>query len=360
VAHYKVGIIGCGRPRREAGATGFGQGHLHAAGYEASPDCDIVAAADVSQSNLDAFLKEHRVPHGYLDYHDMLDEESLDIVSICTWPHLHGQMAIDAAKSGVRAIHAEKPMAPTWGEAKEMARVCEEHGVQLTFNHQRRFAAPFRRAKALLDEGAIGQLLRVEAFTSNLFDWGTHWFDMMFFYNDEQPVDWVLGQVDACGGRPIFGVMVEGQGMSLFRWRNGVLGLLLTGESKLYRRDALPSDAACANRLIGDIGTIEVGVQEGPQVRLRSPSTIGKWEAFEVDQAIHGGEHVISAILDLVDALKTGREPELSARKALQATELIFATYESSRRRARVNLPLDIDDSPYLAMLACGDISASG
>jgi UDP-N-acetylglucosamine 3-dehydrogenase len=184
MATLKVGIIGCGRPRREAGATGFGQGHLHAAGYEASPDCEIVAAADISQSNLNAFLEEHRVPQGYLDYHDMLAKEHLDVVSVCTWPHLHAQMVIDAAESGVRAIHAEKPMAPTWGEAKEMARVCREHNVQLTFNHQRRFAAPFRRAKALLDDGAIGQLLRVEAFTSNLFDWGTHWFDMMFFYND--------------------------------------------------------------------------------------------------------------------------------------------------------------------------------
>jgi predicted dehydrogenase len=251
-------------------------------------------------------------------------------------------------------------MAPTWGEAKEMARVCRENDVQLTFNHQRRFASPFRRAKALLDDGAIGQLLRVEAFTSNLFDWGTHWFDMMFFYNDEQPVDWVLGQIDARGGRAIFGVMVEGQGLSVFRWNNGVLGLLLTGQGELYEHPNLPSDAACANRLLGTEGTIEVGVAKGPQLRLRSPDTGGAWQTVEVGGQIHGHEHVVSAVLDLVDALKTGREPELSARKALQATELIFATYESSRRRARVSLPLDIEDSPYLAMLASGDLSTPG
>ncbi|NLE43843.1 MAG: gfo/Idh/MocA family oxidoreductase, partial [Chloroflexi bacterium] len=57
------------------------------------------------------------------------------------------------------------------------------------------------------------------------------------------------------------------------------------------------------------------------------------------------------AILDVIDALKTGREPELSARRALRATELIFATYESSRSRCRVELPLTIEDSPLLAML---------
>ncbi|MBM4083576.1 MAG: gfo/Idh/MocA family oxidoreductase, partial [Planctomycetes bacterium] len=50
------------------------------------------------------------------------------------------------------------------------------------------------------------------------------------------------------------------------------------------------------------------------------------------------------------------REPELSARRALNATELIFACWESSRRRGRVDLPLDISDSPIEAMVAAGEL----
>lgn len=57
------------------------------------------------------------------------------------------------------------------------------------------------------------------------------------------------------------------------------------------------------------------------------------------------------AIIELVEALEAGREPELSGRRALKATELIFATYESSRRRGRVELPLDVDDSALQALL---------
>jgi hypothetical protein len=63
-----------------------------------------------------------------------------------------------------------------------------------------------------------------------------------------------------------------------------------------------------------------------------------------------------AAIKGNVDALLAGREPELSARKALQATELIFATWESSRVRGRVDLPLEIDDSPLLSMIESGEI----
>jgi predicted dehydrogenase len=364
MAPFRVGIIGCGRPWRSEGATGFGQGHVHAEAYKASPDCVIVAAADIKQENLDAFCEQHDVPRGYLDYNEMLARENLDIVSVCLWPHLHAPVVIDVAKAlgtagrAVRAIYAEKPMAPTWGESRQMAAVCKENDVVLAFNHQRRFGKPFRKAKELLDSGAIGELLRLEAFTSNLYDWGTHWFDMLFMYNDEEPADWVIGQIDARGGREIFGVTVEGQGLSFWRWRNGVYGLMVTG-GKIVRpeKGQEAREPVCGNRLIGELGTIEVGVQDGPEIRIRSIETGYQWQEIDVGGRIHGNDHVNAAIQDLADALKEGREPELSARKALQATELIFATYESSRVRGRIDLPLQIDDSPLLSMLESGEIS---
>jgi predicted dehydrogenase len=364
MAPFRVGIIGCGRPWRSEGATGFGQGHVHAEGYKASPDCELVAAADIVQENLDAFCEQHGVPNGYLSHTEMLEKEALDIVSVCLWPHLHAPIVIDVAKAlgakgrPVRAIYAEKPMAPTWGESRAMAAACEENGVVLAFNHQRRFGAPFRKAKALLDGGAIGELIRLEAFTSNLYDWGTHWFDMLFMYNDQEQVEWVIGQIDARGGRPIFGVTVEGQGLSFWRWRNGVYGLMVTGQKIVRPEEGQEArEPLCGNRLIGSTGTIEVGVQDGPEIRYRSTETGYEWREIDVGGRIHGHDHVLAAIQNLADSLKAGTEPELSARKALQATELIFATYESSRKRGRVDLPLEIEDSPFLSMLESGEMS---
>jgi UDP-N-acetylglucosamine 3-dehydrogenase len=354
---FKVAIIGCGRPWQSEGATGFGMGHAHAEGYEASPDCEIVAAADINQECLDAFCQRHDVPNGYRDVDEMFAREKLDIVSVCLWPHLHAPTTFKAVQAGVKAVHCEKPMALTFGDAKKMVEVCQANDVQLTFNHQRRFGKPFRKAKELLDSGAIGRLERIEAFTVNLYDWGTHWFDMMFFYNDETPVEWVIGQIDARGGHPIFGAMVEGQGLSLFKWRNGVSGLMVTGHQGLYQQGQPLRSIDCNNRLVGSEGVIEVGVHDGPPLRLRNVETGGEWLEIDAGGGIHDHELHAEAVLDLVDALKTGREPELSGRKALQATELIFATYESSRRRGRVDLPLDIEDSPYVAMLNGADMT---
>jgi hypothetical protein len=56
-------------------------------------------------------------------------------------------------------------------------------------------------------------------------------------------------------------------------------------------------------------------------------------------------------VTDVVDALETGAEPVLAARHALAGAEIVFATYESSRSRRRVGLPLDVYDNALLAGL---------
>jgi len=346
---YQVGFIGCGRPRQTAGATGFGMAHAHAQGYIASPDTEIVALADIKEENARAFQADHGGDRIYMDYHEMLEQEDLDIVSICTWPHLHAAMVIAAAEAGVKAIHCEKPMAITFGDAKRMVAACEQNGVQLTFNHQRRFGAPYRKARALVQSGAIGDLLRVEGTCPDLFDWGTHWFDMMFFYNNETPAEWVMGQVDTRSHRAVFGVTLEGHGLSQFKFANNVTGLLMTG---------LGSGGVLTNRLYGRAGMIEISQAYEMPLRIWAKGQ-SDWETVELEETMHGGEMVTNGVLDLIDALKTGREPELSGQKALRATELIFGTYESSRRRARIDLPLDIDDSPLHAMIDAGDLVIS-
>lgn len=348
MAPFNVGFIGCGRPWRSDGATGFGMSHAHAMGYKASPDCVITALADISEENAKAFQAAHGGERIYTDYHEMLAKEDLDIVSISTWPHLHAPMTIACAEAGVRAVHCEKPMALTYGDSKRMIEACEKSGTQLTFNHQRRFAQPFRKARELLRQGAVGELVRLEGTCSNLYDWGTHWFDMMFFYNEETPVEWVIGQIDTRNHSTVFGVDLEGHGISQFKFTNGVMGLLMTGVG----------GPGLTNRIIGTHGTIELGYSQDVPLRMWGKGQ-SDWQTIPVDEGLHGkdlGSLVTLGVLDLVEALKYGRAPELSGHRVIKATELIFATYESSRRRARVDLPLDIDDSPLHAMAAAGGV----
>jgi UDP-N-acetylglucosamine 3-dehydrogenase len=335
MAGYKAGIIGCG-----------GRGKAHAQGYQAALDVEIVACADPVGEARDIFAEQFGVGQSYADYREMLEREDLDFVSVCTWTRFHKEMVVAAANSGIKAIHCEKPMAHTWGESKELYRACVDNEVVVTFCHQRRFRFNYARAKKLLDEGAIGQLIRVEGACQNLFDWGTHFFDMFFFYNNEVPAEWVIGQIDVGDEVEWFGVQVETSGVAWIRWKNGVEGLLTTGET---------AQETARNRLIGTEGIIEIGPKEEPLLRILKLGAKG-WEEPGFDSEIEPNEDTVLSVLDLVECVKTGREPMLSGRKALQATELIFATYESSRRRARIDLPLDVDDSALLTMLEQGAI----
>jgi hypothetical protein len=80
------------------------------------------------------------------------------------------------------------------------------------------------------------------------------------------------------------------------------------------------------------------------------------WKIPDLKDVVPSGGDTTLSVLDLIDCLKTGREPVLSGRKALQTTELIFATYESSRRRSRIYLPFEIENSPLISMLDAGMI----
>lgn len=345
---YHVGIIGCGKAWKSEGATGFGMSHAHAQGYNSSSDAQIVALADIVEENALAFQELRGGDRIYTDYHEMLSQENLDVVSISTWPHLHADMVVACADAGVKAVHCEKPMAITYGDCKRMINACKASETQLTFNHQRRFGAPYVKAKELIDDGVIGDLVRMEATCPDLFDWGTHWFDMLNKFNGEGEIDWVIGQVDVRNHRTVFGVTLEGHGLSHFRYKNGVMGMLASGVGS--------GDRHLSIHVTGTDGTIEIGHSEEVPLRMWGKGQSG-WATVDVAEGMHGMGSVETGVHDLIDALKTGREPELSGAKAMRATEMIYATYESSRRRARIDLPLDIEDSPLHAMLNSGDLA---
>lgn len=326
----KAAIIGCG-----------GRGKAHADGYAASDAAQLVGVSDPVPAAGQALAEKHGVTAVYSDHRALLEEQRPEMVSVCVWTGLHRQLVLDCVAAGVRAIHCEKPMAPTWGEAREMHQACVTAGIQMTFCHQRRFGAQFVAARDLARSGAIGTVHRLEGFCSNLFDWGTHWFDMFFFYNDETPAEWVMGQIDLAGARTVFGVPVESSGLSYVKFANDVHAVLATGGDH---------GGGCQNRILGSEGVIEVGPKDGPRVRMLRSAGSG-WEVPNLAGVVPAGGDTVLSVLDAIDCLETGREPVLSSRKALQATELIFATYESARRRGRVTLPLETEDSALLALL---------
>ena len=345
-----VAFIGTGRKAEKASLAGYAMAYTHAQGYEALDDVEMVAACDLVQENVDAFAERWGVGQTFEDYNEMLAEVKPDIVSICTWPHLHEQMTIDCARAGVGLIYCEKPMADTIGGSRRMLQACDDAGTMLCFNHQRRYGNPFRMAKEMLDAGRIGKLQRIEWGGSNIYDYGSHNFDMAQYFNDETPAKWVMAQVGYHTESFWFGAHNENACLALIEYENGVFGLVATGD--------LQGVVAAHNRLIGTDGVIELGsAAEGAgALRVRSAGE-AEWEVVDTDgEGMHGQEYINRAIADAVNAFLTGGRAMMDAHNAIHGTEAIFACWESARRRARVDVPIDAEDNALNAMIEGGQL----
>jgi predicted dehydrogenase len=345
-----VAFVGTGPdPDNTVGGESFAMAYRHAAGYRTIEDCELEACADLVRENAEAFAEQHDIGEGsvYRDYEAMVADVEPDIVSVCTPVPTHASIVVNLVRSGVvDAVHCEKPMAHTWGDARHMAQQADRFDVQLTFNHQRRFSDPWRRAKELLADGEIGTLERVEMGGSNFFDHGTHYVDLCNFYAGESPVEWVIGQFDYRDEDVRYGVHNENHMLASWKYANGVDGFASTGVG----RDVV----GAAHRLVGTNGQIEVKPSDAPETPLRirragDPS----WERILTDDtnAIHEN------VRHVVDCLGSDTEPETGARNALSATEVIFAAYESARRRGRVDLPLEVEDHPLESLVDSGDVA---
>jgi predicted dehydrogenase len=172
-----------------------------------------------------------------------------------------------------------------------------------------------------------------------MFDWGTHWFDMFFFYNDETPAEWLLGQVEPRGGATVFGVQMEAHGIAEVGFANGITGILATSKAEGW---------PLSTRIVGTDGFVEAALRTDP-LRKWTSKTSG-WEIVDLegDGSLQGT--VATGVVETIQSLVDGVEPELSSHKVIRATELIFATYESSRRGTRIDLPLDVADSAIHAI----------
>lgn len=360
---YRVGVIGCGRydvtarpfvdGRRD---KRFGIAYCHGNAYRDFDQTEIVAASSRDPGRLSAFGDYFGVLHRYPDWREMLARESLDIVSVCTWPQVQPEIVTAVAAAGVRAILADKPMGLSMAACADMVDVCRARGTVLAVDHQRRLGGPFRAAKRIVDSGAIGRILRVEAYVggSNLLAWGTHWADIIAFYVDESPARWVAAQVETGeGGMTLWGQEADHRAVVHIGFANGAQGYIelgLPGWPAAVAQAAgsleigLPGFGGAVNRIIGADGVVEVLELDPAEpttgaVRAHARDTKG-WVLERTADSIHDLSHYTRAVEDLCRALEAGRAPELSGDRGLAAHEVVFAAYESALKGERVTLPI--------------------
>lgn len=92
------------------------------------------------------------------DWRRIIDDPEIDCVAITTPNALHRDMALAAIGAG-KAVHCEKPLAPTLADAAEMAAAAAEAGVPTQVGYNYLHNPAFRHAERLVAEGAIGRVV---------------------------------------------------------------------------------------------------------------------------------------------------------------------------------------------------------
>ena len=152
------------------GVIGLGsQGRNHARSFAALPDCDVVAVCDVDPERRAQTLDELKSTDtkAVAHYADILNDASIDSVSIATPDHWHVPIALAALDAG-KHVYVEKPCCHNVHEGHVLAAAATKTGKCVQHGTQSRSSAGIKEGVKFLQEGKLGKVRLAKAINHQL------------------------------------------------------------------------------------------------------------------------------------------------------------------------------------------------
>ncbi|MBO1514113.1 Gfo/Idh/MocA family protein [Metabacillus bambusae] len=352
----KVGIIGCG-------GIAF-QKHLPSLS-KFTDKVSLVAFCDVVRESAEKALKEFGQSDStiYEDYTELLKDETIDVVHVCTPNVSHAEISIAALEAG-KHVMCEKPMAINSAEAKAMVEAAKRTGKKLTIGYQNRFRNDSSALYEACEKGDLGEVYLAKAHAIRrrgvptwgvfmdkekqgggpLIDIGTHALDLTLWMMDNYKPKSVVGSVfhklkDKSEGN-IFGpwnqeeFKVEDSAFGYIKMENGAtimleaswaLNMINTKEAQV----TLCGTEAGAE-MFGDAwagkGHVTFNSTKYGQFTETKTSSEGGVAYFD-------GESLSAGELEAkqwIDAILEDKEPLVKPEQAYVVTKILEAIYESA------------------------------
>ena len=138
-----------------------GIGNIHAQAHQDDALAELVAVCDVVEERADAAAEKYGVP-AYYSLRDMLRNEDLDIVDVCTGGYENGSWHFEPVMEALEArkhVLVEKPISNDINEARQMVAKAFEEDLYLGCNLNHYFTPPAEKAREYMDSGQIGELV---------------------------------------------------------------------------------------------------------------------------------------------------------------------------------------------------------
>ncbi len=136
-------------------------GRNHVRVYKELPYVNLVGVADTDKAVTSKLGQLYGV-NTYQDYHEMLEREKPEAVSVAVPTFMHGPLVVELLEAGVHVL-VEKPIAATIEEGEMIIQASERTGKKLMVGHIERFNPAVIELKRRLDAGQIGKIFQIYA-----------------------------------------------------------------------------------------------------------------------------------------------------------------------------------------------------
>lgn len=338
-----IGVIGCGKIAQVR----------HIPEYLDNKDCKLVGLYDL---NLDRAqeLAEKYGAKAYSSYEELLNDPSIDAVSICTSNATHCEIAVKALEAKKHVL-CEKPMAITLEECERMVKASHDNGRYLMIGQNQRLAKAHTVAREMVQSGKLGKILsfrttfghggpetwsidagkntwffsKQKAAMGAMADLGIHKTDVIQYILGSKvyktsAVLTTLDKRDAEGKL----IEVDDNAICIYTMNDGVIGTM-TASWTFYGAEDNSTIIYGTNGILRLYDDVENSV--------KWVHTDGSIECIEADKIQTNDNQTKSGIIDaFIDCLVNDKEPEISGDSVLSAMRAVFASIESSEKHKEV------------------------
>ena len=348
----RIGIIGCG---------GIANGK-HMPSLKQVPGVEMVAFCDIIIERAEEAKAKYGTSDAavYTDYKELLKDESIDVVHVCTPNRSHSFITVDALEAG-KHVMCEKPMAINSAEAKKMLDAAKRTGKKLTIGYQSRQAPQAQYLKTEAVNGTFGDIYYAKATALRrravptwgvflneheqgggpLIDIGTHSLDLTLWIMDNYKPKYCVGtsfhklnkdtnQGNAWGNWDPDKFTVEDSAFGFVVMENGAT-INLESSWAINMLDVREATTCICGTLAGaDLydGVRINGIRNNCQYVLK-PTLNPQGAAFY--DGVNSADPSAMEAAQWINAIRTDTDPCVLPEQAYVVTRILEGIYESAR-----------------------------
>ena len=349
-----IGIIGCGTICNSA----------HAPNYKNNEKANVKYLVDLKPEKAEAVKTKFGFSDAqiFTDYKQILNDKTLDAVSVCVPNYLHHQISCDCMSAGLDVL-CEKPIAISYAQARNMQETADKYSRILNIGVVNRFDVYVNELKRIADSGRLGEIYHVYCsfrnhrsipgmggwFTTKnmsgggvLIDWGVHFIDLILYVLNNPSIISVSGKTYCELGKNMREYVFENMwaGPPDYKGTYNVDDFV-TAFIRTYGA-TVSLNGAWAQNIVNEDMTIEfLGSKGGVKLRYRNDFDLTVCENGKIETITQHCEPSDAFTLEIdsfLDSIKTRNKSRANIDNVIKSQIIMDAIYKSSEKNSEIVL----------------------